>query len=89
MKKEDVKLGMKVKIPNVEKTADGILIEYCSAYRSAEYKKQDFLYVSRINYGRRTGVVDVGSYLGEIASSFYIKDLQPYSRQLMLFEDEV
>ena len=89
MKKEDVKLGLKIKIPNVIRTADGIALKNCSAYDSMNRKEQDFLFITRVHYNDRPDVVEVGAKLGDIESSFYIKDLQPYSRQIMLFEDEL
>jgi hypothetical protein len=45
MKTEDIKIGMKIKIPTVKRTSGAILTKDCSAYLHATELNQNFLYI--------------------------------------------
>lgn len=85
MRIEDIKIGMKVKIPVGKRTTTDLDSEDCYAVSSARALGQDFLYV----YENIDDRVLVKTLLRDVedGSTFYGKDLEPYEEETMNIND--
>ena len=74
MKLEDVKVGMKVKIPTTKMEEDVVM---STVVRRAKNDKQDFLYVARID----DNIIVLNNLFNDDSGDyFYASDLVPYSK---------
>lgn len=82
----DFKIGDKVKIPTVERTAGGLPTNQCTAVSHARQRRQDFLYI--VEYGENSDII-VGVDDNVRDSRFYPKDLELYekpSKNVFIFD---
>jgi len=83
------KVGDKIKIPKQKTFGD--LFEGSLVQRYILKHNPKFLYItfSSFSTGKKENVYDIGPEMGVSLNSFAEKDLEFFSKQIMLFEDEL